>query len=271
MKAKSLLLDYAIKITNALIALHVRIEKNKRRNCMKVTRLSLLAVATLTGIALGGCNKKSNSGTAYPLDPGTSAATSTSGGGATSASGDSGAAGSSSTSAPGPVYTVSEAEYLLAKSKFTSPRIFLDGNFTFSGYMEMKFASGVVYSRGVLFDTIFDFDVASYNSGTGNVDCEQYNYEDGEWSHLVHSVNLNDMFGGYEIYLFTGLLSSINDYSYNEETHKYSGTNTEHSLQYIIGFENVNLVSVRIVSSEMDETIEISDYGTTTVEIPELL
>lgn len=169
---------------------------------------------------------------------------------------------------PVPVYTVTDSEYLLAKSIFASSRILINGNLTITSDKAIKIAEGKVdYVNGTNHQ-VYDIDKASYDSGAGTVEADEYNYYTSGWIKTHHdSIPLDSIYGSYELYYFTALLGSIGDYTYSETTHKYTGTNSLLNITFSLAFENTKLVSA-VMSGEVAVTYTMSSYGTTIVDVP---
>ena len=169
---------------------------------------------------------------------------------------------------PVPVYTVTESEYLLAKSLFASSRILINGNVTIVSDKTIKLSDGKVDCVNGTNHQVYDIDKTTYDSGAGTVEADEYNYYTSGWIKTHHdSIALDAIYGSYDLYVFTALLESIGDYSYSEATHKYTGTNTVYNINFSLAFENTKLVSV-VMSGEVAVTYTMSSYGTTTVDVP---
>ena len=102
-------------------------------------------------------------------------------------SGDSGSGGDSTPT--GPVYTITESDFLTLKSKLTNPKIFIEGNFTVDltvggSTFKNKFANGKVdcYVQGEHY--VLDIDVSTYDATkqTANGDIYVYDEDDEAWS-----------------------------------------------------------------------------------------
>ena len=221
---------------------------------MKNTKvvLSLLAVALAGGIALTGCgggkNKKGDS----------------SGQGSTPASEP------SSEPDPEPVYTFTEAEYLLVKEKLNDPRILLNGNFTMSGIVENKIAEGKIDGTIEGDHLMYDIDVASYNNGTKKAAAVEYYYDtdDAKWYRTEIDLNVQSLYVSTGLYYFM-LLPVYGDLTYNETKHQYSALVNYEEMNFKIDFRALhgNIIEYN-VTGEVTYHFEFSDFGTTTVEFP---
>lgn len=214
------------------------------------TKLSIILLALVSGLTLGGCKGKTNSSSSN----GTSSSQTSS-------------SSSSSSSEKGKTYTVSDTDYLLIKSSFADPKVLIDGNFTVSNYTNVKVANGKVEINSS-FHRIYDIDGTTYDTGTHIAELEQYDYETDHWVQSHHDdIPLENIIAYSELMYFTAMLDSLSSYTYSEETHKYTGRNNLYEIDIELSFEDGKLIR-SVFTGEVALTFDISNYGTTTVEIP---
>ena len=190
-------------------------------------------------------------------------------------SGDSGSGGDSTPTGP---YTITEAEFATLKAKMASPKIFIEGNFTvdltLSGStFKNKFANGKVdcYVQGEHY--VLDIDVSTYDATkqTANGDMYEYDEDDEAWSKDASIIDVG-AFASYSLgfeTVFAFSPSSLDSFTYNEDTRFYTGSKTMGDDTYVTKFmvKDGQFLSYEVVGMF---GYEFSDYGTTTVILPEL-
>lgn len=179
----------------------------------------------------------------------------------------------------GPSYTITETDFLVLKAKLMNPKIFVEGNFTVDLTIEgdtfkNKIANGKddVYVQGTHF--VFDLDVSSYNASTSKASGDTYKYDDEEktWSKQTGEVDVA-LYASYSlgfetVFEFSPL--SLDSFAYNEDTRLYTGSKTVGDDTCITKFmvKDGQFLSYEIVDVFK---YEFSDYGTTTVTLPEVV
>lgn len=215
---------------------------------MKLNKI--LPIALLAGVLmLSACGNKGSNGD--------------SGNGSSSDSGDS--------TQSGPVYTVTESEYASLRTFLNSTKLLTEGNMTLSGETSYKFADGRAEYEDEDLHTIFDF---IYDSFADEYEIDEYDelFTDS-WSKThwaANELSLEDVSNILDV-PFDFMPLSFADLTYSEETHKYISSNNGTSVE--VGFEDGNLVSYTFEYDDngiQTRTYAISNYGTTTVTLPEV-
>lgn len=179
----------------------------------------------------------------------------------------------------GPSYTITETDFLVLKAKLMNPKIFVEGNFTVDWTIDgvtfkNKIANGKddVYVQGTHF--VFDLDVSSYNASTSKASGDTYEYDEDEntWSKETGEVDVA-LYASYSlgfetVFGFSPL--SLDSFAYNEDTRLYTGSRTSGDDTYITKFM---VKDGQFLSYEVANVFkyEFSDYGTTTVTLPEVV
>ena len=178
-----------------------------------------------------------------------------------------------------PVYTVTETEFLSLKSKLSSPKIFIDGNFSFDTTvggkkLPNKIAEGKFdgYIQGVR--AAIDMKVDTYDSTDQTAAGSMYLYdEDNGWEKTgTKEIELSDV----HTYVF-GMLMFVPDafdvYSYDADKRTYSATtkadNDELTCTFMV--KDKEFLSIKLeTEGETIADYSFYDYGTTTVTLPEV-
>lgn len=173
----------------------------------------------------------------------------------------------------GPTYTIKEEDYLVLRSKLTSPRVFLDANFTISGDAQVKIETGKVDLNIEGDRYIFVLKKDTYNPSTTIIDADSYYYDidDRTWYHTYGEDELNNLLLYSGLYFLSVLPSSYDALSYNENKHEYTaiGKADNEAISITFSFLDGNLVYYAATSSEGGHVIlNFSDYGSTKVVIP---
>ena len=182
-----------------------------------------------------------------------------------------------------PVYTVTADEYSSLIEKLISPKIFIEGNFTFdlttNGEKSTnKIANGKFdgYNQGE--HGVLDLQVDTYNDSTETATGRAYFYdEDDGWvSNGIEEINVGQFHYlslGAQLSFVPPTLDIYTSFTYNEDARTYTGTigEGEYSATCTFMFKNKQFLSLQLESD--GETVfkfEFYDYGTTTVTIPEV-
>ncbi len=177
-----------------------------------------------------------------------------------------------------PSYTITETDFLILKAKLSKPKILIEENFTvdltYSGVtFKNKIANGKddIYVQGT--HIVLDLDVSSYNASTSKASGDTYEYDEDEktWSKETGEVDVaiyNSYALGFET-AFNVSPTSFDAFTYNEDTRLYTGSMTADGDTVITKFmvKDGKFLSYEIVG---EFKYEFSDYGTTTVTLPEI-
>lgn len=171
-------------------------------------------------------------------------------------------------------YTLTKEEYLSLRSDLLSPRLFLDGNFTFKisqNSSANKIADGKFDGLIEGDPTVYVFDKNTYDSTTTKVALDEYYYDtdDKIWYLSKENYELKTIYKISGLFYLELLPNSYDDLSYNEAKRVYTYSGTIDGDPYSIEFsvKNGKLIDYRVIG-EASFIYEFSDYGTTTVNVP---
>ena len=220
---------------------------------MKKTRLFyLLSASLLSGLILTGCKNKESSSSG-----GNSSEQSSEGGETT------------------PNYEVTEAEFLVAKSKVDSPRGLFEGNYemSFNG-ATYKVDNGKAEFITESIHNIFEFNVSTYNTSTLEIIADEYNFDTDTW-YLDEdkTIYLESLYFYSGLYMLDALPETYGELTYSEESHSYSAivTYEEMTMRIIMSFENTNFKTVTFDFPEAEvpgTSVGFTGWGTTSVVLP---
>ena len=207
---------------------------------MKISKIFIVGLL-MSSLFLAGCNKSSGQNTSN--DPSTEDET---------------------------IYTVTESEYTSARNFLNSTNILTEGNFTISSDETIKFANGRVENINEYCHTIYDF---KYDSLADEYSIDEYtNLSSWSVTHwATNELSLEDVLNILGLG-FCFMPESFATLTYSEETHKYTGThNTEYNIE--LCFEDGKLTTYTFEydgNGKQTCTYVISDYGKTTINLPEV-
>lgn len=175
----------------------------------------------------------------------------------------------------GPSYTITDVEYLTLKSKLSSPKIFIDGNFTVDMSMSgVTFKNKIANAKADIYPQgshiVLDLDVSSYSApGKANGDTYEYDEDEKTWSKETGEVKVS-AFSSFIFGVVEYMPASFDELSYNDDTRFYSGSLTQGDSTLVTKFmvKNGQFLTIDMVGMV---TYEFSDYGTTTVTLPEVV
>ena len=197
--------------------------------------------------------------------------------GGSSDSGNGGSSGGDSTPS-GHSYTITETDFLTLKAKLTKPKILIEENFTVDfTYSGVTFKNKIANGKDDIYmqrtHIVLDLDVSSYNDSTSKASGDTYEYDEDEktWSKEAGEVNVA-LYNSYALGFETSFNVSptFDAFTYNEDTRLYTGSRTIDDETYVTKFmvKDGNFLYYEIVNSFK---YEFSDYGTTTVTLPEVV
>lgn len=166
--------------------------------------------------------------------------------------------------------TINESEYATIRSFLNSTNILTEGNFTISNDETIKFANGRVESVDEYYHTIYDF---KYDSLADEYSVDEYT-DLSPWSvthWATNELSLEDVLNILNLG-FCFMPESFATLTYSEETHKYTGTHhTDYNIE--LSFEDGKLTTYAFEYDDNGKqtcTYVISDYGKTTINLPEV-
>ena len=118
---------------------------------------------------------------------------------------------------------------------------------------------------------VFDLQVDTYNASTKKATGDMYLYdEDDGWDKDTGEIDLAYWHPGV-FYGFDYIVDSLEDCTYNEDTRTYVGTKTVEgeTVTSKIIFKDGQFLSIELQGGLVK--YEFSNYGTTTVTLPELV
>lgn len=205
---------------------------------MKASRVTMLATLILGGLALGGCNSKK------PQQPAKDN------------------------------HIVTGEKYSEIKEFFSDERIILNGDLTLSRGGLYKLDWGVIEYEEIDDHRIYVLDRSRYNAETGAIDADMYGKSDETWvKSRLKGYSLGIFYSIFQLFYFDYYMpESFESLTYSEETHKYTYRDIEQEIDVVMGFENDKLVYYSVWGEILGEpkpiVYTISDYDTTTVEVP---
>ena len=165
-------------------------------------------------------------------------------------------------------YEISEADYLLLRSKLIGPRLFLDNNFTVSNQVDLKIANGKVDLNESHQHKMYDLDASTYDSN--NYTCKgtlyQYDSISETWGITPNAtVSLMSLVSLSQMYYLNALPSNFAELTYNSSTHDY--TATAEGIQISFTFVNSKLVKLA-GTGEVTVTFDFSNHDSTVITFP---
>ena len=176
-----------------------------------------------------------------------------------------------------PVYTVTETEYLAIKSKISSHKNFIDGNFTVTinignNVYVNKFADGKFddYIQGDHYVIVFDTSTYDATAKTANAYGYYYDEDDEKWYRTPEETENLDLYYSFIIPFTEYFPDTFEELYYNADKREYSASVTvlDGTFSFKAQFKDGNLLSYTLIADEFHMTCEFSDYGTTTVTPP---
>ena len=176
------------------------------------------------------------------------------------------------------VNTITETDFLTLKAKLTKPKILIEENFTVDfTYSGVTFKNKIANGKDDIYmqrtHIVLDLDVSSYNDSTSKASGDTYVYDEDEktWSKETGEVNVA-LYNSYALGFETAfnISPTFDAFTYNEDTRLYTGSRTAGDDTYITKFmvKDGKFLSYEIVD---EFKYEFSDYGTTTVTLPEVV
>lgn len=167
-------------------------------------------------------------------------------------------------------YSISDGKYSEIRNKFTKQTVLFEENFTISNSISLKVAQGKVEYSYSNVHTIYNFKTSSYSASTGVVEGDYYSYEDNKWVSYHTMFPVKNIILSVRLDLLETLPNSLSGLTYNEETHVYScnATYNSTSIKLELSFLDENLKTLRASANGTTVTYDFSDYGNTSVDIP---
>ena len=170
------------------------------------------------------------------------------------------------------IYTVTESEYTSIRNFFNSTDLLTEGNLTITGKSVFKFADCHLEFIDEENDihSFYDF---KYDAVADEYEIDEYSFMFDYWDVTHWKTNeytLDDVLNLLNLGFYS-MIESFAGLTYSEETHKYTGKYDDKNIE--VSFENGKFVTYTFEywdNGDYTETYNISNYGTTTINLPEV-